>query len=172
MVSNNVLFSSNKVFAHTTKHHLTQILQKKIFGKGLRKAKNCKIIAQKQPNCIIKAELKFDRIFLKFGQLTSNYITKLSTYARHNYEIFENFGAMLMVIECTAQKTKYIQINLTQNFQFWHGIQFYFEAFQFTLLYIEFISHKVHSKRSENKPFFFPGSHIELFEQPDQPNIY
>ena len=40
--------------------------------------------------------MKFDRIFLKFGKLTSNYITKLFTYARHNYEIFENFGAMLM----------------------------------------------------------------------------
>ena len=42
--------------------------------------------------------MKFDRIFLKFGKLTSNYITKLSTYARHNYEIFENFGAMLINI--------------------------------------------------------------------------
>jgi len=62
----------------------------------LRKAKNWKIIAQKCPNCIIKAELKFDRIFLKFEKLPSNYITKLSTYVRHKYEIFENFGAMLM----------------------------------------------------------------------------
>ena len=40
--------------------------------------------------------MNFDSIFLKFGKLTSNYITKLSTYARHNYEIFENFGAMLI----------------------------------------------------------------------------
>ena len=39
--------------------------------------------------------MKFDRIFLKFEKLPSNYITKLSTYARHKYEIFENFGAML-----------------------------------------------------------------------------
>ena len=64
-------------------------------GKGLRKAKNRKIIAQKLPNCIIKAELKFDRIFLKFEKLPSNYLTKLSTYPRHKYEIFENFEAML-----------------------------------------------------------------------------
>ena len=40
--------------------------------------------------------MNFDSIFLKFGKLTSNYITKLFTYARHNYEIFENFGAMLI----------------------------------------------------------------------------
>ena len=42
--------------------------------------------------------MNFDSIFLKFGKLTSNYITKLFTYARHNYEIFENFGAMLLNI--------------------------------------------------------------------------
>ena len=42
------------------------------------------------------AELKFDRIFLKFETVPSNYITKLSTYVRHKYEIFENFGAMLL----------------------------------------------------------------------------
>ena len=83
---------------------MTQILQKNIFGKGLRKAKNCKIIAQKQPNCIVKAELKFDRIFLKFVKLTSNYITKLSTYARHNYEIFENFGTIFLTL-CHAHTT-------------------------------------------------------------------
>ena len=61
---------------------------------GLRKAKNCKIIAQKKPNYIIMAELKFGTIFLKFWKF-SNYITELSIYARHNYEIFENFGTML-----------------------------------------------------------------------------
>ena len=33
--------------------------------------------------------MNFDSIFLKFGKLTSNYITKLFTYARRNYEIFE-----------------------------------------------------------------------------------
>ena len=32
--------SSDKVLAHTTKRHLAQILYKKNFGKGLRKAKN------------------------------------------------------------------------------------------------------------------------------------
>ena len=31
---------------------------------------------------MIKAELNFDIIFLKFAKLTSNYITKLFTYAR------------------------------------------------------------------------------------------
>ena len=36
--------------------------------------------------------------FLKFGKSTSDYITKLSTYARLNYEIFENLGAMLIFI--------------------------------------------------------------------------
>ena len=40
--------------------------------------------------------MKFDRIFLKFEKLPSNYITKLSTYVRQKYEIFENFGAMLL----------------------------------------------------------------------------
>ena len=68
----------------------------------MRKAKNYKIIAQKSQNFIIKAELNFDSIFLKFGKLTSNYITKLFTYARHNYEIFENFGAMLLFITVTG----------------------------------------------------------------------
>ena len=38
--------SSNKVLAHTSKCHLAQILYKKNSGMGLRKAKNCKIIAQ------------------------------------------------------------------------------------------------------------------------------
>ena len=37
-------------------------------------------------------------IFLKFEKLLSNYFTKLSTYARHKYEIFENFGAMLLYL--------------------------------------------------------------------------
>ena len=40
--------------------------------------------------------MKFDQIFLKFGKLTSNYITKLSSYARQNYEIFENFGTLIL----------------------------------------------------------------------------
>ena len=40
--------------------------------------------------------MNFDSIFLKFGKLTSNYMTKLSTDARHNYAIFENFGPMLL----------------------------------------------------------------------------
>ena len=44
------------------------------------------------------AELKFGTIFLKFWKLASNYITKLSIYARHNYEIFENFGTTLLFI--------------------------------------------------------------------------
>ena len=35
--------SINKVFAHTKKRPLTLILYEKIFDKGLRKAKNCKI---------------------------------------------------------------------------------------------------------------------------------
>ena len=35
--------SSNKVLAHTKKCHLAPILYEKIFDKGLRKAKNCKI---------------------------------------------------------------------------------------------------------------------------------
>ena len=39
--------STNKVLAHTIKCHLEHISFKKSFGKGLRKAKNCKIIAQK-----------------------------------------------------------------------------------------------------------------------------
>ena len=47
-------------------------------------------------NYIITAELKFGTIFLKFWKLASNYITKLSIYARHNYEIFEIFGTMLI----------------------------------------------------------------------------
>ena len=38
---------SDKVLAHTSKYHLEHILFKKNFSKGLRKAKNCKIIAQK-----------------------------------------------------------------------------------------------------------------------------
>ena len=35
--------SSDKVLAHTTKRHLEQILYKKKFGKGLRKAKKCNV---------------------------------------------------------------------------------------------------------------------------------
>ena len=42
--------------------------------------------------------MKFGTIFLKFWKLASNYITKLSIYARHNYESFENFGTMLLTI--------------------------------------------------------------------------
>ena len=38
---------SNKVLAHTIKNNLEHIFFKNFFGKGLRKAKNCKIIAQK-----------------------------------------------------------------------------------------------------------------------------
>ena len=33
--------------------------------------------------------MKFDRIFLKFEKLPSNYITKLSTYTRHKYEVWK-----------------------------------------------------------------------------------
>ena len=59
-----------------------------------------------QSNCIITAELKFKTIFLKFGKLASNYITKLYIYARNNYKIFENFETMLGYITfpmCTGQ---------------------------------------------------------------------
>ena len=62
---------------HATKPHLAQILYKS-FGEGVHKAKTA------------KTELKFEKIFLKFWKLASNYITKLSIYpiyARHNYEI-------------------------------------------------------------------------------------
>ena len=38
--------SSNKVLAHTTKCHLAQILYKKNFGKGLRKAKTAKFLCR------------------------------------------------------------------------------------------------------------------------------
>ena len=93
--------SSNKVLAHTIKCHLEHISFKKSFGKGLRKAKNCKIIAQKQPNHIITVELKFGTIFSKFWKLASNYvIIKLFIYARHNFKNFENFGAMLIYYAC------------------------------------------------------------------------
>ena len=46
--------------------------------------------------------MKFGTIFLKFWKLASNYITKLSKNARNNYEIFENFGTMLI---CNIDKT-------------------------------------------------------------------
>ena len=60
--------------------------------------------------------MKFDRIFLKFGKLTSNYITKLSTYARHNYEIFENFGAMLIFSQKERDRAKLSKISVKGRF--------------------------------------------------------
>ena len=40
--------------------------------------------------------MKSGAIFLKFWKLGSNYKTKSQIYPRHNSEIFENFGAMLI----------------------------------------------------------------------------
>ena len=88
--------SSNKVLAHTTKCHLAQILYKKIFGKGLRKAKNCKIPVRKRPNYIIKSNFKFGIIFLKLWTLVFNYVAKLSTIVNPHYENIENFRITLL----------------------------------------------------------------------------
>ena len=59
--------------------------------------------------------MKFDRIFLKFEKLTSNYITKLSTYVRHKYEIFENFGAMLLITYETDFEVIILNCNIEQK---------------------------------------------------------
>ena len=95
MVSNNVL-----VALKYQRLLLNVIWQKFYTIKRLHKAKNCKIIVQKQTNRIITAELKFGKIFLKLWKLASNFITKLYIqYARNNYEIFENFGTMLEYLD-------------------------------------------------------------------------
>ena len=73
---------------HTTKYHLEHISFKKNLLRDFAKPKTA--------NHIITVELKFGSIFLKFWKLASNYLTKLSLYARHNYENFENFGTMLV----------------------------------------------------------------------------
>ena len=91
--------SSNKVLAHTIKCHLEHISFKKIFGKGLRKAKNCKIPVQKRPNYIIKSNVKFGIIFLKSWTLVSKYVEKLSTKVNPHYEKIENLGITLMYIK-------------------------------------------------------------------------
>ena len=91
-----ILLHNLVVLAHTTKRHLAQILSKKNFDKGLRKAKNCKIPVLKRPICIIKSNLKFGIIFLKSWTLVSNYIAKLSTKVNPHYESIENFGIITL----------------------------------------------------------------------------
>ena len=73
----------------------TDFIQK-IFGKGLRKAKNCKIPVRKRPNYIIKSNFKFGIIFLKLWTLVSNYVAKLSTKVNPHYENIENFRITLI----------------------------------------------------------------------------
>ena len=55
--------------------------------------------------------MKSGAIFLKFWKLGSNYKTKSQIYPRHNSEIFENFGAMLMHM---ASDSHFITRNLTK----------------------------------------------------------
>ena len=63
----------------------------------MRKAKNFKILFEKQASYIIATELKFGIFFAKFRKLASNYIVKLPIFARIHYESFQNFGIMLLL---------------------------------------------------------------------------
>ena len=67
---------SDKVLAHAIRSNLRQILFENFHGQVMRKAENWKHFSQKRPIYIITAKFQNRAIFIKFQELTFNYVGK------------------------------------------------------------------------------------------------